>query len=480
LDGLEATEIRLSKILSGAVTFRLDSEYYQKQFLADEALITTRAEEFEKFHALGLEVDGSAFYPALEPHYGLGDFPFLRVADVKGYVDFNNCMRIPKEILPNFPTLKVVNAGDIVLTKGGSIARAGLITEEGAASRDLIFINSSKLDEVEYVYLSTYFQTDLCNRLLVRSSSLSVQPHLTLTLVRDLDIFKASSEFKEKLLGLIKVSRQKLEQSKTLYAQAESLLLDELGLKDWQPSGEKVAVKSFAESFGKTGRLDAEHYQPKYEELMQLIRQSKYEQRALQSLTEPILNGAEFREFTDEGTPYIRVGDIKKGRVDIENAKKISATEKDLKKNIALKLGDILFTRKGSFGNAAVVGAKELGSIISSEIMLLRLRGNLGVPILPDYLCAYLNSKLGYLQVERFVHGVAFYSITQPDLAQVEIVIAPLTTQQKIVSKVQESRIVETKSKELLHVAKRGVEMAIERDEAGALAWMESAARDES
>ncbi|MBD0388351.1 MAG: restriction endonuclease subunit S, partial [Nostoc sp. C3-bin3] len=47
------------------------------------------------------------------------------------------------------------------------------------------------------------------------------------------------------------------EESKELYQQAEDLLLSELGLKDWQPTEETFAVKSFAESFLSSGRLDA-------------------------------------------------------------------------------------------------------------------------------------------------------------------------------------------------------------------------------
>ncbi|MBN3871173.1 hypothetical protein [Nostoc sp. JL33] len=46
-----------------------------------------------------------------------------------------------------------------------------------------------------------------------------------------------------------------MRQSKVIYQQAEDLLLSELGLKDWQPTEETVAVKSFAESFLSCDRL---------------------------------------------------------------------------------------------------------------------------------------------------------------------------------------------------------------------------------
>lgn len=42
---------------------------------------------------------------------------------------------------------------------------------------------------------------------MVRSSSMSVQPHLTLTLVKELPVLIASEEFKEKLLCSFKAAQ---------------------------------------------------------------------------------------------------------------------------------------------------------------------------------------------------------------------------------------------------------------------------------
>jgi hypothetical protein len=70
-----------------------------------------------------------------------------------------------------------------------------------------------------------------------------------------------------------------LGESKTKYVEAETLLLETLGLLDFSPSTEKINIKSFKDSFAATGRLDAEHYQPKYEQIEEKI---KAHQMALQ------------------------------------------------------------------------------------------------------------------------------------------------------------------------------------------------------
>ncbi|HFD39785.1 MAG TPA: hypothetical protein ENJ31_08085 [Anaerolineae bacterium] len=175
-------------------------------------------------------------------------------------------------------------------------------------------------------------------------------------------------------------------------------------------------------------------------------------------LIEPIRNGFDYRGFADKGTPYIRVGNVRNGRLDTEGALKVPITIKDVDKDVVLQPGDVLFTRKGTFGNAAVVRKGQEHAIISSEIMLLRLKDK---RVEPDYLALFLNSTAGYLQVERRVHGVAFYSISQTDLASVIIPIASVKTQKRLTELVASSIKAEQEAKRLLEEAKQRVEAMI-------------------
>jgi type I restriction enzyme M protein len=164
------------------------------------------------------------------------------------------------------------------------------------------------------------------------------------------------------------------------------------------------------------------------------------------------------------------VGDVKNGRINHVTAEKVAINSTDVQKNVGLEVDDILFTRKGTFGNAAVVRQGQEHCIISSEIMLLRLRNT---DVLPDYLSLYLNSPIGYQQVERWTHGAAFYSVSQDDLGKVEIALLSKPLQEELARKVQESLAVEQKSQKLLELAKQGVEKAIEEGETVATKWLE-------
>jgi len=72
LEGLEISIVPLSEAMASAITRRIDPEYFQKQYLADQTLVRSRAKSFQSFARLGLAVDGSAFYPAIEEYYGTG------------------------------------------------------------------------------------------------------------------------------------------------------------------------------------------------------------------------------------------------------------------------------------------------------------------------------------------------------------------------------------------------------------------------
>ena len=122
LEGLEASIVAKSYAVEAASTKRLDPEYFQKRHLMDEKKIAACGSMFSSAGELGVSVDASAFYPSIEEYYGSGDLPFYRVGDVDGVIDEERSLRIPSELCDRFPTLKKVNPGDILFTKGGALS----------------------------------------------------------------------------------------------------------------------------------------------------------------------------------------------------------------------------------------------------------------------------------------------------------------------------------------------------------------------
>ena len=469
MDGLEAVEVKLSNLeFSG----RIDSEYYRPEFIKLEAKIlsTDHCLLQEKANFL-IGPFGSQFI--VENYDKKSPYRYVRGRDVKPFfvVDDEN-VNIPESDYRRLSKYKL-NENDLLISVVGTLGNVSIVTQDVlpaifSCKSTVIRIKSKTFSK----YILVYLNSDIGKNLLIRKARGAIQAGLNLDDLKTALIYLPSLNFQELIAQILDESKISIDQSKLIYQQAEDLLLSELNLKDWQPTEETIAVKSFKESFLSCDRLDAEYYQPKYDQAEKVIKDCGFPTQKLGSLIEPIQNGFDYREYTEEGTPYIRVGDVKNGLINLESAVKIPISMADVNKPVGLQLGDILFTRKGSFGNSAVVTEQEINGIISSEIMLIRLAPIYKEAILPEYVSLFLNSKFGYLQVERRVHGVAYYSISQPDLANLLIPILPKIQQQKIVEKIISSFLLKQKSKQLLEIAKIGVEQAIETDEETATIWI--------
>ncbi|WP_228014734.1 N-6 DNA methylase [Fortiea sp. LEGE XX443] len=472
MDGLEAVELNLKFVQEDNKYLRIDNDFFQKKYIQlNKELVKIG---FDRLDALSEKITDFGAYSQMnfvefEEH---GIF-FLRNQNVKSnYIDLSDCVYIGKTIYQRL-SLKL-EENDILIPRVGSLGNAAVVKKEilpCSANQNLAQIKLKRENLYPY-FISTYLISKYGCEQVNRTSTGNVQQWLNLETIGLIKIARTTIDFKDKIQRLVLLGHSSIEKANNSYQQAEDLLLSELGLKDWQPTEETVAVKSFAESFLSSGRLDAEYYQPKYDEVEEAIKDCGFPFQNLGSLIKPIQNGFDYREYTEEGTPYIRVGDVKNGQINLESAVKIPITMADVDKPVGLQVGDILFTRKGSFGNSAVVTELEVNGIISSEIMLLRLTSVSRQKVLPEYVSLFLNSKFGYLQVERRVHGVAYYSISQPDLANLLIPILPKPQQQKIVEKIKSSFSLKLKSKQLLEIAKTGVERAIETDEATATTWI--------
>ena len=76
------------------------------------------------------------------------------------------------------------------------------------------------------------------------------------------------------------------------------------------------------------------------------------------------------------------------------------------------------------------------------------------------------------LQAERDCNGAIIQHWKPSDIEKVIIPVLDMDEQKEIAEKVQESFRLRKKSKELLDIAVKAVEMAIETDEESALAWL--------
>lgn len=453
LEGLEVSEVWLSDVLNGVETFRLDAEYHAKEYERIENFVKNNPERFSKFSNWNVGIDCSAFYPGVEPLYGTGDIPLIRVQNVKEEIEYDNCVTLPI-LSSDYDTLKFVNPGDIVITKGGSIGYVGYVTKRAYASRDLMFINSSQLEERERVFLYLYLSTNFSFKQLIRSSSQCAQPHLTITLVKNFDIFLPNEELKDKCFLLYQEYSEKHIKSKRLYSESEELLLKELGLKGWQPNNNSVNIKQLKESFLASGRLDAEYYQQKYENYSKFIKQYKGGSDTLASICS--VNDKNYNPLDDSEYKYIELSNIGNSGEITGCTTSIGAELPSRARRLVHTNDVIVSSIEGSLQSVALVTEEYDKAICSTGFYVVNSK-----TINPETLLVLFKSEPMQNLLKQGCSGTILTAIGRTEFQNLVMPKIRKEVQTEIAEYVQKSMSLRGEAKQLLENAKLKVESEI-------------------
>jgi restriction endonuclease S subunit len=432
---------------------RFDAEFYKPEYLEVEK--KTRNSLFTFFRNLKLKVDASAFYPSIESYYNKGEIPFLRVKDVDTQIDYTNSLTLPKEVIDINKNIRVAKEGDIVITKGGSVARIGFISKKSALSRDLIFINTSKLREEDRKFIFFYLISDFSNKLILKTASLTAQPHLTIKLIRELPVFFPNEKIRNKISKLFDDSHSKLQTSKSLYKEAEEILLKELGLLDYKPKHELTFSSKLSEAID-AERIDADYFQPKYKEIEKKIEGYK---GGFFTLSDEEIINKNFFPKPDKEYCYIELSNVS-GNGEINGFTKDLGVNLPTRARRKLKEGDVIIsTIEGSLNSCALITKDYENCLCSNGFFVLNSN-----KLNPETLLVLAKSLIIQKLLERGCRGTILTAIGKNELQKIKIPLLPSPIQNKISSKIQESSKLRKESKELLEKAKKMVEDEIERE----------------
>ncbi|HBB4013392.1 TPA: hypothetical protein KAL33_002662 [Escherichia coli] len=130
-----------------------------------------------------------------------------------------------------------------------------------------------------------------------------------------------------------------------------------------------------------------------------------------------ITNGYDERNEIDNGLPYVKVANVRAGYIDLKNTPRVRLSAlTDASAKQKPEKGDLLLTRKGSFGIAAVV-MESASFLCSSEVFSCK-------PSKPEFmpiLSWFLNSEAGNMQFWQFSTGTTMPGINQENLQNILI-----------------------------------------------------------
>jgi len=458
------------KIVRESEEFRWDSDYFRPENIALDNILRNMPTINDISRTVDLQSNGSfkVIFSILNDD-NEKVVPYIRSNNVGSFFIVKEGLEfISKEAHLRLPKTHT-KEGDILLARKGKIGGAAIVTEDCVDFNTNDNIVNIRVTHNSLIpeYLVAFLNSVYGYQQIRRQATGNVQPWLSMYQVRNLRVYISPIQFQKKIRDLVHLAYIKKQSHISLYHQAQSLLLSELGLLDWKPKHQLTFVKNFSDT-QKAGRIDAEYFQPKYDEIVEAIKSYSVGWDTLGNLVSVkkcVEVGSD--EYLDEGIPFIRVSNL--SPFEITEEKYISEELYSKLSKHQPQKGEILLSKDATPGIAHYVNEEPKKMIPSGGILRLK---KIDERINEEYLTTVLNSLIVQEQIKRDVGGSVILHWRPDQVKRTLIPILADSIQEKIKQKITESFNLRKQSKHLLECAKKAVEMAIEEDEDAAMGWL--------
>ena len=473
---MQYSVVNYKAVKSGEGGLRLDAEHYKTSYLDIKNKLESK-KYFYLHEILSMPiVTGHTPSMINESYYG-GDISFVKTDNVREHVITDNFNHYLTEEGNRKIKRSQLKEDDVLLTIIGAnfdvVGRSSLVTDEVLPANInqnivLIRVDNKKFNpKVLAVYLNSFYGKNYLHYL----SRQTEQVNLNNKEVERLIIPDFPKSIRDLISKIVMKSYQLKRESKSLYFQAEQILLAELNLLNWKPKHRLSFVKNYSDTQA-SARIDAEYFQPMYEEIVKGVVSSKdYSCLGdLVSIKKCIEPGSE--AYQDNGIMFLRVSNLSKFGFKDGNQQYISEGLYKAIKQHQPKQGEILLSKDATPGITYYLKDEPEKMIPSGGI--LRLKVNDEEKLYPEYLTLVLNSVIVQKQIVRDAGGSIINHWLVNQVKNTLIPVLPIGKQKKIAEMVSDSFCNRELSKRLLEIAKCGVELAIEKDEKQAQRWMDS------
>ena len=444
--------------------FTIGAEFYQPYYVQKVDKIKSKNNVYLLGNLCFLITDGD--HSATQ--YTDDGILYLLSESVKeGYID-TNIKRYISSDLHNSLKRSKLKPRNILLTKTGVyFGKSAVIPDDFPEANTSAHVGKFVVKEeiINPYYLSTFFNCEYGYSQLRRRGIKASRPEIKLIEFFDIKVYVAAKYFQNIIEKAIKKSIAILDESKEKIDFSKNLLLSELGITNWQPKHKLFFIKNYSDT-EQSKRIDAEYFQPKYDEIINAIKSYKGGHSTIKD---------EFRQskdtFETDGEKlyqYVEIGSINVSNGEI-TPRKVLGTDLPTNAKRALNKNDIIVSKVRTYRGAITIVEKD-GYVGSGAFTVLTESGKLN----KETLFAFLHSKPLLAWSLKPNTGTSYPVIVDEDILNLPIPILPQAQQLQIQKKITESFELRKQSKQLLENAKRAVEIAIEQDESKAIQWLDA------
>lgn len=442
--------------------FRIDADYYHPEFLLNEKLL--KQHKIIYFNKDFVDIKFGTTPKGA--HFQERGIPFVRSQNFSnGFIDYKDLVYIKKDDHLNQIKSKLILKDILIAAVGATIGEIGFSTiTEGNTNQNIARVRV-KSENIYPEFLFAFLKSKYGQYQLGKLNTGNAQAYLNSSNIASLFTVELTESFQEKIQKLIIFSYEKIDHSKTLYSQAEQLLLSELGLVDWKPKHELAFIKNFSAT-QEAERFDAEYFQPKYEEIVEAVKKYKGGFDRLENMMK--IKDKNFTPKDNEQYKYIELSNISSNG-EINGYTENFGNELPSRARRKVQKNDLIVSSiEGSLESVALITEDWKNALCSTGFFA----GN-SDKINSKTLLVLLKTKVGQLQLKKGCKGTILTAIGKDELSKIVLPKIDSKTQEEIKKKISEMYETKKLSKSLLEIAKRGVEMAIEKDEQEAENWIE-------
>lgn len=451
MDGLECSEIWVSDVRDATDYFRLEAEYYTAQTVEYQKSIKGK-EVISKIQY------GTSKYCDEDPQ----GYPVLRLNELNnGLIEFPQkyCHIMHKE---EFESLRL-HKGDVVIirTNGNPnlVGRSAVILEETNIAFASYLYRVVPNEKINSETLVSYLNCRYGRKEIDKNSMKGNQTNFSPAKFRDIIIPDFGNALQTEIRHLTENAYRFRKAADCHYNKASQVLAKYFSLNNLPESS--ISTKSLSDALLKTGRLDAEYYQSKYD----AIEKKLNTRETVLSLCN--LYDKNFNPDKKQTYQYIELADVGQSG-DISDVTIQLGGDLPTRARRKVKTGQVIVSSvEGSLQSCALITDEYDGALCSTGFYVLD-SDNINSETL---LVLFKSEPIQALMKQR-CSGTILTAISKDELLSMPLPMIDENIQNEITVKVQESFALRKQSKQLLEYAKQAVEMAIEKGENSALDWL--------
>lgn len=460
MDGLECSEILLSKVQE-TYDFRTEAEFYKKEFVAiHKKLIALNAVPLTDGLS-SLVTDGTHY----TPNYTEFGIPFLSALNVQEnyldvsagfkYISAEQHKELSRRVLPQYK--------DVLLRKVGVGMRKACVVPKDAFEFSIFVSVALIRPKINPYLLSTYINSRFGQLQLLRFNKGISQPDLHLEDIGRMLVPIFSNTFISAIESLVLSAESLLKQSENIFGEATNILNDCLKININETEDTRYSIKQYSKSFESTGRLDAEYYDCKYEQIeSQLVEATPLKKNCW-------LYDDTFIPNDNTEYQYIELSNVDKVG-GISNVELIIGKDLPSRARRLVKTGQVIVSSiEGSLPSCALITPKYNNALCSTGFYVVDS---------PNYnsetLLLLFKSEPIQAMLKKRCSGTILTGISKDEFEKMPLPYVNEPVQKIVACKVQESFQLRDECTKLLDIAVKTVEMAIESDEESALEWLRS------